>query len=262
MDLKTAFDIKDRELISIIGAGGKTSLMFALAQELSSPEKLVISTTTTKILFPEVADTPLVLFASEQPNLLDVIEKKRRQYNHITVVSEKLANHSKLVGISPCVVEEIFAHTSVSHIINEADGAAHRSLKAPRLPDEPVIPSATTLVIAVVGADVFGTRFTEENVFRSEIASQLTGLTIGTTLSIDAIARLLIHPQGILANSPENARIVFFINKVELEGALESSRALGQQILKSTHYEIQKVVLGQLHNSKPVVEIIKNKRLK
>ncbi len=44
--------LKSQGVISIIGAGGKTSLMFSLAKELSKSGKKVLTTTTTKIFMP------------------------------------------------------------------------------------------------------------------------------------------------------------------------------------------------------------------
>ena len=52
--LKQAFNISPKEVISLVGAGGKTTLMFALARELASDKGCVITTTTTKILEPKL----------------------------------------------------------------------------------------------------------------------------------------------------------------------------------------------------------------
>ena len=45
------FDIKKGDIITITGAGGKTSLMFSLARELASLGRVLV-TTTTKIYVP------------------------------------------------------------------------------------------------------------------------------------------------------------------------------------------------------------------
>ena len=46
--LTKVFDIKKGDIITITGAGGKTSLMFSLARELSTLGRVLV-TTTTKI---------------------------------------------------------------------------------------------------------------------------------------------------------------------------------------------------------------------
>ena len=53
MTLAEAFSIGEREVISLVGAGGKTTLLYALGRELSALRCGVILTTTTKIFEPE-----------------------------------------------------------------------------------------------------------------------------------------------------------------------------------------------------------------
>ncbi len=63
--LKGALDIKPKEVISLVGGGGKTTLMFALARELATINEFVLTTTTTKILEPSPSETPLLLLSTE-----------------------------------------------------------------------------------------------------------------------------------------------------------------------------------------------------
>ena len=71
--MREAFDIKPGEVVSLVGAGGKTTLMFALARELAAPQKLVITTTTTKIFYPSPSDTPYVLVSENEDEIADFI---------------------------------------------------------------------------------------------------------------------------------------------------------------------------------------------
>jgi probable selenium-dependent hydroxylase accessory protein YqeC len=144
---------------------------------------------------------------------------------------------------------------AVSHIIVEADGAAQRPLKAPNA-TEPIIPDNTSLVIAVVGADAMGSSLNEERVFRAGIAAKLLGLPLGAALSLTAIAALVTHRQGIAKGSPEKARIVPFINKVDRDGGLVWGWKLAREILAVGHPGIKYVLLGQARLAEPVVEII------
>ena len=50
--LSEALGVHSGEVVSLVGGGGKTSLMYALARELSNAGKKVISTTTTHIMKP------------------------------------------------------------------------------------------------------------------------------------------------------------------------------------------------------------------
>ena len=48
-------DLPNHAVISVVGAGGKTSLIFALADELANSGKKIVVTTTTHMLHPEFA---------------------------------------------------------------------------------------------------------------------------------------------------------------------------------------------------------------
>jgi probable selenium-dependent hydroxylase accessory protein YqeC len=144
----------------------------------------------------------------------------------------------------------------VNYIIIEADGASKRPLKAPNPEYEPVLPPCTTLVIPMVGIDALGCELSEKNVFRSEIASRLTGIPLGGTVSADAIVNLMLHPSGMTRGSPADARIIPFINKMDLNADRSMARDIGFKILKANHPRIDRVVLGQAQVHPPVAEVI------
>lgn len=254
MTLKEALDIRPGEVISLVGGGGKTTLMFALARELASGGDCVVTTTTTKILEPSPSETPLLLLETDEEELMRLLLDNVDKYRHITIASGRLTS-GKLNGISSEFVVKLAGLSQVSYIVVEADGAAHRSLKAPN-PTEPVIPFNTSLVIPMVGIDAVGCRLTEEDVFRPEIVSNLLGLPLGEVISSEAIAFLITHHQGIIKGSPERARIVPFINKVDLDKGLSKGRDLAGKILAMRHPQIEQVVLGQAQSPEPVIEVI------
>ena len=61
MLLKDAIDIKGTQMISLVGAGGKTSIIFRLAQELAADKKKILITTTTKCIYPTLHTGKLVI---------------------------------------------------------------------------------------------------------------------------------------------------------------------------------------------------------
>ena len=244
--LREALDIQPKELVSLVGAGGKTTLMFALARELSDNKGLVITTTTTKIFPPSSSDTPSLIVSREEKEIVDFISKNASKVGHVTIASRLLADSGKLQGISPLLVSRLIKLNLVNYIIVEADGASRRPLKAPNLPLEPVIPQLTSLVC----------KLSEENVFRSAIASKLTGLALGETVSAETIANLILHPSGITGGSPAQARIIPFINKIDLHADLSIARDLASKTLDKGHLRIDRVVLGQARLNPPVVEVV------
>ena len=254
--LKDAFDIRSGEIISIVGGGGKTTLMFALARELVTSGKVVVTATTTKIFPPSSTDTPRLFLSHNVKEIVDFIENEGIGFGHVTLAGEAHPATGKLEGIGPELVLALSELKSVVNIIVEADGAAHRSLKAPDPDFEPVIPGNTSLVIPVAGIDALGCELKEEFVFRSKIASKLTGLEMGKIVSQETIATLITHTSGIAWNSPEDARIIPFINKVDLNNALPMARSLASVILERRHPRIDKVVLGHAKLDPPVIEVI------
>ncbi|GAJ11487.1 unnamed protein product [marine sediment metagenome] len=223
---------------------------------MATYEKVVVTTTTTKIFTPSSSDTPYLLLSREQKEIFDFILKNGNKLRRLTLASEKLANSGKLKGINPELVSRLIKLDPVIYIIVEADGAACRPLKAPNPTFEPVIPRSSTLVIPVVGIDALGCKLSEENVFRPEIASKLTGLSLGETVSANTIVDLLLHPSGIIRGSTDQARIIPFINKIDLLADLSEARDLASKILEADHPQIDRVVLGQAQLKPPVAEVV------
>jgi probable selenium-dependent hydroxylase accessory protein YqeC len=93
-------------------------------------------------------------------------------------------------------------------------------------------------------------------VFRSEIASRLTGVPLGEIVSADTFARLILHPSGLATGSPAEARIIPLINKVDLTPDLTAARNLAREILDGEHPKINRVVLGQARLDPPVAEVM------
>jgi probable selenium-dependent hydroxylase accessory protein YqeC len=229
--------------------------MSAMAREIVQRKDRVITTTTTKILEPLPSQTRNLLVEKDEERLLKRLLQQIDSYAHITVASQKLAS-GKLKGVNPELVVKLAGIRQISYIIIEADGAAQKPLKAPNT-TEPLIPGNTSLVIPVVGIDALGCRLTKDAVFRPEIASALLEVPIGEIITAELIARLVTHPRGIAKGSPVAARIVPFINKVDLNGGLSKGRLLARKILLIEHPRIEKVILGQAQLPNPVMEIIR-----
>jgi probable selenium-dependent hydroxylase accessory protein YqeC len=251
MTLVQAFSIGEREMISLVGAGGKTALLYALGRELSAIRCGVILTTTTKIFEPEPSPFFLLFISLELSAIKKWVAEHVNLHRSLLLARERLPN-GKLEGIPPEWAEEIFSMDGVSAIINEADGSAGRPLKAPR-DGEPVIPLNTTLLVPLVGIDGMGCPLDEEMVFRSAIASRLLNLPIGSTVTEDAIVRLVMES---VKNGPAGARIVPLINKVDIPGGLEKARKLARYLLSGDPARIRRVVLGQLQRLPAVKEVV------
>lgn len=252
--LVEALGIKPREVISLVGAGGKTTLMFCIAKELVRNGKKVVVTTTTKILEPTTEETGFLFIDSDEEKIKDFLERHLDRYHPITIARERLGS-GKLKGVSPNLVDELWGSHDIDTIIIEADGAAGRPVKAPR-EWEPVIPSSTSLVVAILGIDGAEVKLNEDNVFQSEGVSKLTGISMGERLTEEAMATLMTHSEGIFKGTPSSSRVVAFLNKVDIPNGVAKAESIARKILEKGHPRIERVVLGQLKNEPPVAEVI------
>jgi probable selenium-dependent hydroxylase accessory protein YqeC len=251
MTLEQALSIGDREVISLVGGGGKTTLMYALGRELSSHRKGIILTTTTKILEPKPSPFFLQFLSNDLREVKKWVAENICRRLCLLIARDRLPS-GKLDGIFPEWVEEIFRMDGVSIIINEADGSAGRPLKALR-EGEPVVPENTTLLVPVMGIDGMGHPLDEERVFRSAIASRLLNLPIGIMVTEDVIARLM---KELMKSRPAGARVVPLINKVDIPGGLKKAQKLSQYLLSIDPPEIRRVVLCRLRHFHAVKVIV------
>jgi probable selenium-dependent hydroxylase accessory protein YqeC len=251
--LTDSLALRGREIISLVGAGGKTTLMFCLAKELVLQGKKVITTTTTKILEPSSEETSRLVIESDEKKVQHLVALHLDRDRHLTLAAERLKS-GKLRGVSPDFVDTLWNSAGLDTVIVEADGAAGRPVKAPR-EHEPVIPSNTTLVIALLGLDGIGQELNDENAFQPELISRMTGVRVGAKMTGPLMAMLMTHPEGIFKGAPAGSRVVSFINKIDLPNGLENGRTLAREILNRKHPQIERVVLGQLKHDPPVAEV-------
>jgi probable selenium-dependent hydroxylase accessory protein YqeC len=231
------------DVISIVGSGGKTTLMYLLARELSAKGKRVITTTTAKILPPHPSQSPRLLISNHEDVLLNQTQELFQREKHITLAEGFVGQ--KLKGFSPALIDRIHAQEIADVILVEADGARHCSLKAPN-ETEPVIPSSTTLTLPVVGLDGIGKPNTEEYVFRPQYFAHLTGVQEGALISAESVSRVILHPEGLRRGTPKEAKVVPILNKGEIEGGVEVAAELAHCIAKAKDKSIVKVLITSL----------------
>ncbi len=238
-----ALGVGTKEHVAVVGAGGKSTLLFALAEELCEKRCNVVTTTTTKIWLWQRDLAPKSMYLAGTA-WQDSLGKTLEQYGHV-FVSRKPLPSGKTAGISKELADAIFEMPGVDHVIVEADGAAGRPVKVPS-EHEPVIPGSATVVIGVMGLEALFARCVEENVFRMEAFRAMTGLAIGNELSPEALTKIFAHPSGVFRGSPGNARRVVFLNKMDLVENHGAARQLARSILASTETRVERVVLGSL----------------
>ncbi|MFH1130738.1 MAG: selenium cofactor biosynthesis protein YqeC, partial [Pseudomonadota bacterium] len=146
------FGLDNKHYIFLIGGGGKTSLMFLLARQLAEKGRSVITTTSTKIIYPTEEQSTQVIVSQELTGLLEELHTKISHSSHVTAGKTLLKEQNKLSGFSAEELDVLFEANIADYIIVEADGAAGCSLKAHN-EYEPVVSPKADLVIAVIGID-------------------------------------------------------------------------------------------------------------
>ena len=184
-------------VVSIVGAGGKTTLMYCLARELAEAGESVLTTTTTKILKPEKDQAAHFIFARSVGEIVKRAEELPANHPHLCASLEQTGPNGKTRGFPPEWIDELMQTHVFQWILVEADGAARRPLKAPA-DYEPVIAQTTKWLIVVVGLDAIHKPLGEEWVFRPEFFQALTGLSTGEPITPEAVATAIKHENGLL----------------------------------------------------------------
>jgi len=264
MLISEALNLKKRAFISLVGAGGKSTLFNRLAEELLLKNKRMILTTTTKMfswqLIPFIKKGRLIEGHNEE-TIQESIKKYfslKRKGGRLAIIGEKMGDkgEEKVSGLPPDWLDEWWKDKIADYFLVEADGGAGRSVKAPA-PHEPVIPLSTTDLIGVISIDTLGLSLQEENVFRSEIFSRLTGLNLGEKIGIEALSLLICHPEGLFKGVPPGCRCHLFINKVEDFNSIEMAEELAFEVLKTCHRGISDIIIGAAGQKEVVVEVIR-----
>ncbi len=226
--LISALNIRNKEMISFVGAGGKTTAMFELARRLKSEDRKILVTTTTKIMLPDKKEYDKIIFDnSEQINIFMKISP-----NTVTCLGRALYNeHNKVTGINSGYLDRIFENNIFDYILIEADGAKRKPIKAPA-GHEPVIPSKTTMTIGMIGLDSINKPLNEENVHRADIFAAVTGGELGSIIDENMIAELILSEKGIFKNSPAHSRKTIIFNKAEELSKRESAKSVIEKITK------------------------------
>jgi len=241
-------------VVSLVGAGGKTSLMFKLARELSMAGEPVLTTTTTKIFEPARDQSVYVILSGSVSNILDQAKELLDKHPHLTAAVGKLPDQDKLYGFRPEIIGELWNAGLFRWIIVEADGAAGRPLKAPAT-HEPVVPDCTNRLVGIVGLNGVGQPLTGRLVFRHERFAELTGLVAGSNVSEAAIADVVVHKNGIFKNAPAEVVRIAFFNQADAGENLAAGHRIARILSELKNTELYRVVIGQALFEPPVLAV-------
>lgn len=230
--LSDALDVP-RGITSIVGGGGKTTLMLRLARELSASGARVIATTSTHIFPPEGVAT---LTGANDSDLKDALFRERLVCLGTPAEHGKLAAPQVAISALPALAD---------YVLVEADGAKQLPVKAPAA-HEPVIPEGTKLVVAVAGLDALG-QTVGNAAFRPALLAALIGANEAHALTPGDLARVLTHENGQRKGVLQSMRYCVLLNKAENEAALRAALEIAFYMERD---HVERVVIAALKHRK------------
>lgn len=239
MKLIEIFDLKKGEIVSIVGAGGKTTTMFKLAEELRAENKVLV-TTTTKIAWPDKAQYDYICM--ERENFLNYAAKDSNGI-YVFGIEDKIKH--KVNSVSEADLLELKPY--FDYILIEADGSKRKPLKGWNQ-SEPVICTQTTKTIGVLDITAVGLNINEENIHRSPIFCELTNTKVGDTVNIENIADMITNPNGLFKNS--FGEKILYINKVENSNTINNAKKLIKILKNNENRVIDRYTMGSLYKQK------------
>jgi len=185
-------------IFSIVGAGGKTSLLHSLCREWKEEGNPFLLTSTTKMFLNQVEDFNPVLSQRYETGIEEV---KRAITTHGLAAWFEKVRADKVVGISPHWVDRAVSSGAISTAFVEADGAQQRLIKAPGR-HEPRVPLETTLTLGVLNINAIGLPLSERIVHRLEIVESILNKRRGQGIEARDLAVLAGAKTGIFSGCP------------------------------------------------------------
>jgi probable selenium-dependent hydroxylase accessory protein YqeC len=226
--LSTLLNIKPSQCVSIMGAGGKSTLMNRLADELIVLGCTVVLTSTTNYHRPQSLQSEQILLTGEMPEWPEKLAALARRWNRLLVLHHDLGE-AMVKGIDVAAVRTIHEQIPEAIVIVKTDGARKRWFKAPN-PSEPVIPPWSQLCITVVNSEIVGQPLTEALVHRPERVAELSGLPMGEAITPQAVGLVLSHPDTYARKTPPGARRVVYISHVATPAALACAETIASHL--------------------------------
>jgi len=236
LELQRVFELKRGECVALTGAGGKTSLMAALADSWPGP---VILTTSTHLSAWQVSVAQKHLILTPDEDLSNLIPESF----HTLLVTGPVGQDERLAGLVPRQLEALsrICRAQGIPLLIEADGARQRNLKAPA-DHEPAVLEWVDRVIVVAGLHGVGQPLDESAVHRPERFAALSGVAMGDLITADALIKVLKNKQGGLKRIPVGAKRTLFLNQAESPELLAEAEQIAEALLD----DYQDVLIGSL----------------
>ena len=249
--------VPDHAVISITGAGGKSSLIFAWAEELAAGGKRVVITTTTHmsdpdyqteqerrtdipvIFCPDIPETAVAAEDAEESetaeagiylNRLERVVEDHLNERGIVMVVSKDAERPGKVKMPPEQLMKMISELA-DVVMVEADGSRRNPVKWPA-PWEPVIRDDTCITVCVAGLSALGKKISEVMYRAEHLPGSITARTNNTSpclqtkgteffLDEELLCLVLTSPDGGLKGAKGEFRV--FLNQADDDDLMASA---------------------------------------
>ena len=233
-------------IISIVGAGGKTSLLYRLGEEAIATNRSALLSGTTLFTLQKKEIASQQLIAQNNENLLNLLTKGTFN-SQVVIARTGTAPKKRQRPISIETIDKIAKDSQFELIALESDGSKMRSFKTPGS-HEPVIPNSATHVVYIVGLSALNKPLNDDYVHRSELVRKIAGPA--THCTIEVISKIATNLQGG-KKGVKNRDFTILINQSELNPLLAT------ELAKNIHQkEYSRVIVASLKNvHHPILEI-------
>ena len=239
MELADAVDAEG--VVCAVGAGGKKSLLYALAERV---DRAVVTATVRIPIFDEhvsrvvVTDGPAAAVhgATEWP--LGVVPEREREDRYRGYEPERIAS---------------IADAGANAVLVKADGARTRRLKAPG-EHEPQIPDCADVVVPIASVRAVGEPLSEAVAHRPERVADVTDLAVGDEIRAADVATVLTHSEGGMKDIPEDATVIPLVNMADDAALVQTATEVAEGV--HDRVDVPRVVVTSLKADDPVKTVV------
>lgn len=211
-------------VVCFTGAGGKTSLMYRLAEEIERAGSSAICTSTEKMLPPP-------------PNYYTVVEEEvsniERPVNIPFVIAGRKdpENSRRYVGYSPEEVDTLANLGQSDWLLVEVGPSRGRYVMTPDA-GQIKYPASTKLVIGMVGLSIINQLLDDVWVSGVDQFEKLSGLEKNARVTEEALAKVATDPNGIFRDVPAGVRRILFLNHADTSATRASAQAIADLVVR------------------------------
>lgn len=247
MKLYQALGVTRGDVVALIGAGGKSSVLFNLGHELVELGWRVTATTTTRISLDQLELMPYAVTPREGIGALAMALDEAR----FVFVYDEIRS-GQVYGPPDSYFSRLLDSVNSDVLLVEADQADGLPLKAPYA-HEPLIPPETSLVVPMASLAVLGQELDEDHVYNAQAIIERYGFVEGQRVKSPWVAQVLRDETLGLARIPEKACIVALLNQVSGGYLRGRARLIARLILREKR--VNAVAIGSVRAADPILEV-------